>query len=971
MDNPEFVHIHNHSYYSLLDGLSSPKDLVECASDLGYKSMALTDHGSCAGLFSFNKECEDRGIKPILGTETYITEDHTVKQKDGPMSHHLVLLAKNRIGYKNLIYLSSFGYINGFYYKPRIDFNILEKHKEGLIVSSACGKGEVPYALWNDNPSKAREIASKYRDVFGDDYYIEVMMHNYYNNKKQQDKERKTASLLYKLSKEMGIKAICTQDTHYARREEWEAQDVLLCIQTLDRVKNPDRFSFCSKDFYMKPISEMAKLYAKAPDLLSNTLEISEKIEKGLITLDQDLLPNFDLPPGVETEDHYLKQLVKSGMEQFGLVNKKEYRERIKYEMSVIVRCKYTKYFLILWDIINFANTKGIRVGVGRGSGVSSLVLYCLGITKLDPIKYELIFERFLNPDRISPPDVDIDFDYDRREEVNEYVVHKYGSDYSSHIGTYNSYKAKAAIRSTAKALDLGKDWEIHERKQKDNPDAKIEFTKNSLNVADDLSKMIPLKAKSIEGALKMDKSFRNAMARFPKLLECATRIEGVLSSGGVHPSGVLMSKDKIIDHVPLRVSNGVVATQYDMNEVEKIGLLKFDLLAIKNLTLIDTTLKMVKKRYDKEYDIDRMEPNDQKVFQMFNGEKRNNTVGLFQFESPGMVKLLRNIHVDTFEDLIVAVSLYRPGPLGAGVDNLYCNYKHGRQDIEYLHPKLGEVLKSTYGSIVFQENVMQVAQQIAGFTGGQADTLRKAIGKKIPELLAEQKDLFVDGCVKNNVDKKIAEKIFEQIDYFGGYGFNRSHACAYAYISYQEAFLKTYHPLEYMCNLLTSEINNNDKGEKLEAYQRETKRMGHLILPEHINRSGLTYRIEQGHDKELNKDIWLIRKPLTGLKGIGTKAVQSIVESQPYESLSDFVGKIDARVVNIKVFNTLVDAGCMGSWDSSKEALKQRYPEIKKLLEKERKAKKKKQEKLAEHGGESLFEDSTNFDYSGKDLTF
>ena len=770
----EFTHLHTHSYYSLLDGLSSPKDLVKCARRMGSKSLALTDHGTCAGLYNFQKACKEEGIKPILGMEGYITADHTVKEK-GTSMHHILLLAKNKTGYQNLIHLSSKAYLEGFYYKPRIDFDLLQKHHEGLIVGSACCAGEIPCFLWNGDKKKAIEVAGKFKDVFGDDFYIEIMTHVYYLDKQQEDREKKLAGMLYKLSKEMNIKAICTQDIHYAYKNQWYPQDVLLSIQTRNSIKNPDRMSFNSKDFYMKPAEEMALRYKAYPQLLSNTIEIADKIEENLIESSEDLLPNFNLPEGFKNEEEYLKDLLTDGMKEKNLIKLPKYRKRIKYEMGIISQCGFIKYFLILWDIINFANTNDIRVGIGRGSAASSLCLYVLGITKLDPLKYNLIFERFLNPDRISPPDVDVDFDYNRREEVYNYVIRKYGADHCSQIGTYNKFKARATVRSTVKALDLGNDWETFIKEKETNPSLKKPQTKNSLDLADCISKQIFKKAKNIEEALKMSREFRDSMQRYPELLECVRHIEGTISSPGTHASGLIVCKDPIIEHVPLRSKNGVIASQFDMKEVEDLGLLKFDLLALKTLTVIDKTLKMIKERHDKDIPIDDLEPNDPKVFEILNGKNATkDTRGIFQFEADGISKLLKDIRVDVFEDMIVANALYRPGPLGAGIHEMYCNYKHGRKKIEYLHPKMGIALKETYGTIIFQESVMKVAVELASFTNAQSDTLRYAVGKKIPELLAKQKELFIKGCVKNDISEEIAEKIFKQIDYFSGYGFNR-----------------------------------------------------------------------------------------------------------------------------------------------------------------------------------------------------
>jgi len=966
MTPESFVHLHNHSCYSLLDGLASISDLVGCAKDLKFKSLALTDHGTCAGLFQFQKECIENGIKPILGMEAYICNDHTVKEKseDNSNYNHLILLAKNKVGYKNLIHLSSFGYTEGFYYKPRIDFKELEAHKDGLIVSSACCAGEIPVALWNKDEAKAKEIAQRYKDVFGEDFYLEIMVHNYDNDDDQDKKEKKLAGMLYRLGKDMGIKCICTQDTHYARREDWEAHDVLLAVQTHNVIKNPKRFTFASKDFYLKPYEQMADLYKKAPDILENTKEISDKIEFPLIVTSQDLLPTFIVPEGFKDETAYLKELVMNGMIEKGLINKPDYRERIRYEMSVITKCKYTKYFLILWDIINFARSNGIRVGAGRGSAVSSLCLYVLGITKLDPIKYDLLFERFLNPERISPPDVDVDFEYYRRSEVYDYITKKYGEDHCCQIGTYNSFKGRAVIRYVAKALDIGNDWDLYQRKKKANPDSKIEMTKESLNLADIIAKQIPLKASDLDDALKQSEDFRSSMHKYPKLLECCKRIEGSVSFAGVHPAGIVVCKTPVKEQVPMKTSKGIISSQFDGSEVENLGLLKFDLLALKTLTVIDETVKMIKIRHKDDpvaqsLDIDIIEPNDPAILKEF----MRDTTGIFQFESPGMSRLLGNIRVDSFEDLIVANALYRPGPLGEGMHDMYAEYKRNPNKIEYLHPKMGEALKDTYGIIVYQENIMKISQVLAGFTGGQADTLRKVVGKKKPELIAKEKldEKFVNGCVKNGISQEVAKKIFDHIYKFASYGFNKSHSAAYAFIAYQCAYLKVKYPLEFMCNLLSSEINNSDKGEKLSHYLHAAKKMNIICNPPDINISGNLFKIESGYHQDLKRCIECLWEPLTILKGVGSKAVDSIVQNQPYKNLGEFMSKVDGRLVNSRVFKAMLEKKSMnkawGLQTDDYERIISEYEIIKKNMDKEKKAKQKQLERESKRGNKSLFD--------------
>ena len=949
----EFVHLHNHSDFSLLDGLSSPSDLAKCASELGYKSLALTDHGSCGGLLKFQKACHEVGIKPILGMEGYVCKDHTDTSDKKQSSNHIVLLAKNEAGYKNLIRLSSIGYLEGFYYRPRIDFGLLQKHREGLIVSSACIAGEIPQAILRDDIKTAEKIASDYRDVFGDDFYLEIMTHIYQGDSDQQQREIDVSKEVYRMASRLGIKAICTQDVHYARKEDAKVHDLMLAMQTGTHVKNPKRMTFRSDDFYLKAAIEMAAKYKNSPELLKNTLEIAEKIEDGVLKTGQNLSPNFDLPPEFSTGEEYLKALVQDGMKQKGFINKQEYRDRIKYEMSVIIDCGYVMYFLILWDIINFARTNGIRLGIGRGSAVSSLCLYVLGITKIDPLKYDLIFERFLNPDRISPPDVDVDFDYYRRQEVYNYIIRTYGADFCSQIGVYQTLKARAAIRRVGKAMDIGRDWEVTKKLERTNPGQKIDPPKNTQNISDFVAKLVPHKITKLEEALHESEELREATAKYPGLVENVIRFEKKPVSFGVHPAGVLVSRERPIDVIPLRVSKGVVSSQFDGPEVEEVGLIKYDILALKTLTVIERTVQMIKERHGIEVNVDTLEPNDPKVFALLNGEIRGvDTKGVFQFEGYRIAELLSNIHVDSFEDMIVTNALYRPGPLNAGLHTDYSDFKHGRRDIEYLHPKMGEVLDDTYGIMVYQESLMRVAQHLAGFTAAQADTLRKVVGKKKPELIKKEKldTLFVQGCVDNGVPATTAKEIFAQIYKFADYGFNKSHSCAYAFLAYQTAWLKKYYPIEFMCNLLTSEIDNNDKDEKLTGYVQAANMMGIKTI---------------GHDINLSKDVFIIDKdrsgkevlrfPLNTLKGLGPKAVEDVLANQPYRDLDYFLRTVDLRKVNSKAMKALIESDCMKeAWGMSAPRLLSEYESKKKILDKER-TKAKRQEKKMEGYDEAL----------------
>ena len=961
----KFVHLHCHSEYSLLDGLSSTDAMAKAALEHGFKSLAITDHGTVGGLLSFQKSCKEKGIKAILGDEVYITADHNIKEKD-TKTNHLILLAKNRKGLQNIMRLASIGEIEGKYRKPRIDFPLLQKYHEGIICLTACPAGELPNKVLSGDVAAAEKFVKDYKEIFGDDFYIEVMMHKYYpSGIEQENKERDIAKKLHRLAKKMEVKAVCTNDSHYAKKSDAKYHDILLSMQTGDHIKNPERFTFEGNDFYIKSYEEMLEIYKTAPEMLSNTVEIAEKVENKLMEFEPELLPHFPVPDGVKDDVAYLKSLVTDGMKSKGLMDKPEYRDRIKFEMGSIIKCGFVRYFLILWDIINFAKQTGIRVGVGRGSAVGCLCLYVLGVTKLDPMKYGLLFERFINPERVSPPDVDIDFDYYRRDEIYTYVYQKYGQDHCSKIGTYNSFKAKAVIRYAAKALDIGKDWDLYQAKKNKYPDQKHEMTKHSLDLADFISKSIPLGPNvTLESALKESNEFRQAIEKYPDLQDAALHIENTISSAGVHPAGIIICKDPITDHIAVRDSHDQICSQFDGPEVEELGLLKFDFLALKTLTVIEDTLKLIKERHPNkvkaDFDIDKIEPTDPKVLSLFHGGQRNmDNRGIFQFEAFGISKLLKNIHVDSFEDLIVANALYRPGPLGAGVHDTYCDYKHGRQKVKLLHPKMGEILKDTYGIMVFQEDFMKVSQVLAGFTKGQSDILRKVVGKKKPELIKKEKldEKFIAGCKANGIGEDVAKKIFEQIEFFGGYGFNKSHSAAYAFLAYQTAWLKINYGIEFMCNLLSSEIQNNDKDKKLNQYKDEARRMGIIIKPADLNKSKSKFKISKGRNSD-GQECEFIRCPLTTVENVGEKAVQSIIENQPFTDIKDFLYRIDRRRVTSRVFSFLVQAGCMDEcWHVARELLISQYEKIREEVDKGKAQKKKRDEYTKKMGGGSVFD--------------
>jgi len=978
MGENNFVHLHNHSFYSLLDGLSSPKKMVEIAVENGFKALAITDHGCCGGLLVFQKTCKDAGIKPILGCEMYITNDMKFKEKTS-INSHLILLAKNDIGLKNLMRLSSIAEIEGKYRNPRIDFNTLKKYHEGLICSSACPNGELSKLIYNDNMKGAEELALKYKELFGEDYYIEVMRHKYFEKEKEQEKKEYMLSIkLYELGKKLGIKVIATNDAHYARKDDSKYHDILLSIQTIDTVKNPERFTFSSTDFYIKSYHEMMELFKDMPDVISNTVEIANKIEESLLKKSDDLLPVFPIPEGFKDEKDYLKALVIDGMKIKGLINRPEYRERIRFEMDLIIRCDFVRYFLILWDVLNFAKRESISVGIGRGSAGGSLCLYVLDITGLDPIKYNLLFERFINPERVSPPDVDIDFEYFRRDEIVDYVYRKYGKDYCAKIGTFNALKSRAAIRGVSKALDLGKDWETYQvnlkRAKTDvvtGKKEKVELdSENSLKIADYLAKLVPFGADmNIELALRESQEFREAIGRYPDLLDCLLHIEKTVAYSGVHASGIVVCKNPISDHIPLRESKGQICTQFVGPEVEELGLLKFDFLGLKTMTVIDETKKLIKQRHGIDIDLNSLEPNDQRVLSLFNGEYSNmDNRGIFQFESPGISSMLKNIHVDSFEDLIVSNALYRPGPLEANVPDLYADFKNGRKKIVYLHPKMGEILKDTYGLMVFQESLMKVSQELAGFTKGQSDTLRKVVGKKKPELIKKEKldEKFIEGCAKNGVSESIAKEIFKQIEYFGGYGFNRSHSASYSFISYICAYLKIYYPIEFMCSLLTSEIDNADKNVKLMSYINEAKRMGIIIMKSNVNRSKDKYIIEKGINPATGKAIENIRSPLSVIDGVGGVASSGIISNQPYKNLIDFLLKVNGSKVNIKVFKSLLENGCFDEeWKLKNDDAIAQYEENRSAEGKKRQKSIAKQMEYVNAAGEA------SLSFGGEDFDF
>ena len=953
----KFVPLHCHSWFSLLDGLCSPSDIASTAFCLGHKAVAVTDHGSCAGLYKLQEKCKKLDVKPIFGMETYFAEDVSVRNKDEKPSH-LTIWAKNAIGYKNLIALSTRAYTEGFYSKPRIDFGMLSKHREGLMIGSACAKGIVCKRVIDGDESGARVIAGKMKELFGGDFYCEIMGHIY--NPEAKDKEKKfldAMRVVLKIADDMGIKSIFTYDSHYCKKEEAFYQDVLMSMQTGDTIKNPNRMSLQSSDFYMKSFEELERICRNRPDLLSNTLEVAEKVEPNLLVPVKESLPDFPLPPGIQSEEQYFKKLVRDGMMKRGIFNDQTYRDRISTELDVITKCGFVRYFLLLWDLVDFARRNNISMGPGRGSGAASLCLYCLDVTQLDPIKHDLMFARFLNPDRVSPPDVDLDFDDTKQSEMFKYVSMKYGQSCVTRIGTYGSMKVKDAIRRVGKALDIGGDWEEAAKSGKGDQKGKWKSGKNTLQLVGSITKAVKSRELDMSSPEKLLKSFENHISKsselgmyasdYPQLFEvCKKMITGCLTSCGVHPAGIILCRFPVSDLVPLRVTKEVLCTQFDMKEVEPMGLLKFDFLGLRTVRVMKRCLDLVEARTGEHPDIDALEPNDQKVFDLLN---KQSLAGVFQFDgSDGIGELLRNIHVDSFNDMVVTCALYRPGtlkgkmPSGKNVPEAYCIYKKDPSKVKYIHPMMKDFLSETYGMMVYQEQVMLASVKMAGFNPVEADTFRKAIGKKQGDLFLKLKEKFMSGCIQSGVGEDVGKKVFALCEFFSGYGFNKAHSASYAYLAYQTAWLKAYYPIEFMCSLLSSVV---DKEDERIHYERACEAMGIELDKHHINKSKTDYTIVGSH----------IQKPLTSLKGIGEASVVKIVDAQPFENLEDFLRKVDGHAANKKAFETLAMSGCMNCFGMTSKAMIASYEEIRAIVKK--KEAYVKRERKAGFGEKNLFD--------------
>ena len=897
---PDFVHLHVHSEFSLLDGANRIKDLPVRAKELGMKAMAITDHGVMFGAIDFYKACLANGIKPIIGCEVYVAPRGR-ENKDPNIDaryNHLILLAKDNEGYKNLTKLVSIGFTEGFYYKPRIDKEVLEKYHEGLVCCSACLAGEVSQAILKGDMEEAERVATWFKNVFGEDYYLEIQN----NGIKEQVLVNQK---LIELSRKLNIELVATNDSHYLRREDAYNHEILLCIQTGKKITDEDRMKFETDELYIKSPEEMADFFSGVPEAIENTVKIADKCN---VTFEfgHTILPNYDVPDGFATHYDYLEKLCNDGIKnRYGDNPSQEIIDRKNYELGVIKKMGYVDYFLIVWDYIHYAKTQGIPVGPGRGSGAGSIVAYAIEITDIDPMKYSLLFERFLNPERISMPDFDVDFCYERRQEVIDYVSRKYGPDHVSQIITFGTMSARMVIRDVGRVLDV--------------PYA----------TADKLAKMVPNELHiTIKKALEQNKEFKDEYENNPetkKLLDIAMALEGMPRQASTHACGIVITKDPVVTYVPLYVRDGMISTQYIMTTLEELGLLKMDFLGLRTLTVIQDTINLVKKNRGIDVKFDQG-MNDPKVFKLW---QDGNTMGIFQFESQGMTNFMKELKPDCLEDLIAGVSLYRPGPM----DQIprYISNKKDPDHAVYTHDSLKPILKVTYGCMVYQEQVMQIVRDLAGYSLGRADLVRRAMGKKKLEVMAKEREVFihgqvdedgnvvVPGCVRNGIDEASANKIFDEMAEFAKYAFNKSHAACYAVVSYRTAYLKAYYPAEFMAATLNSYLGNLDKAPQ---YIDECKRLGIQILKPDINKSFEKFTVEVNKSEAVGK----IRFGLGAIKNVGTVPVENIVaerkENGEYKSFTDFCERIAETQVNKKCVESLIKAGVFDEFEQTRATL-------------------------------------------------
>ena len=894
-----FTHLHVHTEFSLLDGSCKIKEIVARAKELGMDSLAITDHGVMYGVIDFYKAAKEVGIKPIIGCEVYVAPGSRFNKEAGQSEdkyHHLVLLAENNEGYANLMKIVSKGFIDGFYYKPRVDYEVLEQYHEGIIALSACLAGEVQKYLARGFYEEGKKAALKYQDIFGKgNYYLELQDHGI-------PEQKMVNSSLLRMSKELDIELVATNDVHYINAEDSVAHDILLCIQTGKKVSDEDRMRYEGGQFYLKSEDEMRKLFPYALQALENTHKIAQRcnveIEFGVTKL-----PRYDVPDGY-TSWEYLNHLCTKGLNEKYPDDDGTLRERLDYELGIINKMGYVDYFLIVWDFINYAKSNDIMVGPGRGSAAGSIVSYCLGITDIDPIKYDLLFERFLNPERVSMPDIDVDFCYERRQEVIDYVVRKYGKDRVVQIVTFGTLAARNVIRDVGRVLDL--------------PYATV----------DEVAKMIPKDIGiTIQKALDQSEDFRklyNSNEEVKNLINMAKRLEGLPRHTSMHAAGVVISQKSVDEYVPLsRASDGSVTTQYIMTTLEELGLLKMDFLGLRTLTVIQNAVKYAEKSTGRKIDINKIDYNDKNVLDYIGTGK---TDGIFQLESSGMKNFMKELKPQSLEDIIAGISLYRPGPMD--FIPKYLDGKNNPDNITYDCPQLEKILKPTYGCIVYQEQVMQIVRELAGYTLGRSDLVRRAMSKKKQSVMEKEKKNFVygnpeenvKGCIANGIDEQIAIKIYNDMMDFAKYAFNKSHAAAYAVVSYQTAFLKYYYPVEYMAALMTSVIENSTK---VSEYIVTSRSMGIKLLPPDINEG------ESGFSVKNNSIVY----GLSAIKSIGKSVIDTIVEERElngkYTSLKNFIERLSGKEVNKRTVENFIKAGAFDSLDGNRRQLMTVYSRI------------------------------------------
>ena len=940
----EFVHLHLHTEFSLLDGLARIDKLVDIIKERGWKSVAITDHGNMYGVIKFFEACVSNGIKPIIGEEFYICHDRHSRANREDIGH-LILLAKNNTGYQNLLKLSSFAFLEGMYYKPRIDYELLEKYSEGIICLSACLAGHIPQCILKRQYDEADKHALWYKRVFGDDFYLEIQNHNI-------PEEKEVLLKLTEMSKRLDIPLVATNDVHYLYKEDYELQDVLMCVQLGKTYDDPDRMKFETQEFYLKTYEEMQEALPGYEEALDRTLEIADKCNVFIKTKSlreiaeggnanvpkedqlgatENFIPKY-IPDTGESSFEFLSRLAWEGLERNYEVIPQEYKDRLQMELDTIHKLGYVEYFLIVWDYINFARQNDIPVGPGRGSGAGSLVAYCSGITQVDPMKYDLFFDRFINPERVSMPDFDVDFCMDRRREVIEYAKRRYGSDHVSNIVTFGNMQAKNAIKDVARVLrypysEVDKiTKEIPNKPVKKPPVLKYYFGLTSKD--EDKTYMIPELRAMYEEDIEVK-----------RVIDMAVKLEGVPRNVSMHAAGVLIAPDPVFDHVPMAKSGDDEITQFDMNELEHLGLLKFDFLGLRTLTDIHEAIKYIKENHGVEIDFTKMSYDDPAVFELISS---GNTEAVFQLESGGMKKFMMDLQPTSLEDIIAGISLYRPGPM-----DFIPKFIKGKREpdkIEYEDPCLIPILSTTYGCIIYQEQVMKIFQVMAGFSLGGADNVRRIMSKKKPEKLPPEKKKFIygwkdplgqkkdiPGALALGHDEKVAEKVFDQMAKFAGYAFNKSHAAAYAYVSYQTGYLKAHYEVEYLTAVLNNRITNIDAVKKYTNYARKE---GFKILPPDINKSVTLFKVEDGN----------IRFGLGALRNVGTGLIDKIVEERsangPFKSFEDFVRRVNSNTLNKKSLESLILSGAFTSFGIYRSQLMDVYPTYLEMVANDRKSK-------------------------------